>query len=85
MPTNTQPLNEPLTEREIQILLKLSDGRLNKEIAGELFISLDTVKKHLKNIYKKINARNRIDAVHFALQLKSQDRSIAYYPKNPVI
>jgi LuxR family maltose regulon positive regulatory protein len=69
----TMVTKETLTERELQILWLLTDGKLNKEIAVELLISLDTVKKHLKNIYRKINARNRIDAVHYALQLKSQE------------
>lgn len=52
-----------LTERESQIPESLSEGKLNKEIAEEHGISLDTVKKHLKNIYRKINVRNRAEAV----------------------
>jgi DNA-binding NarL/FixJ family response regulator len=63
---------EPLTERESQILRLLAQGKLNKEISAELLISIDTVKKHIKNIYRKINARNRIEAVHYAMQLSSQ-------------
>ena len=65
---------EPLTDRETEILKHLAEGKLNKEISNELVISLDTVKKHVKNIYRKINARNRIDAVHYALQLKAQEK-----------
>ena len=71
--TTTLVTKDTLTERELQILWLLTDGKLNKEIAVELLISLDTVKKHLKNIYRKINARNRIEAVNYATQLKSQD------------
>lgn len=63
---------ESLTERELQVLQQLTEARLNKEIATSLRISLDTVKKHIKNIYRKINARNRIEAVNYASQLKSQ-------------
>ena len=63
---------EPLTERERQILRLLAQGKLNKEISADLFISIDTVKKHIKNIYRKINARNRIEAVHYALQITSE-------------
>ncbi|MEO7531958.1 MAG: helix-turn-helix transcriptional regulator [Sediminibacterium sp.] len=59
------------TKREFQILCQVADGKLNKEIASDLEISLDTVKKHLKNIYRKINARNRIEAVHYFNQLRS--------------
>lgn len=62
---------EPLTQREMQILLLLVDGKLNKEIGATLNISIDTVKKHLKNIYRKISARNRIEAVQYAYSLKS--------------
>ena len=69
----TMVIKETLTEREMQLLWLLTDGKLNKEIAVELLISLDTVKKHLKNIYRKINARNRIEAVNYAIRLKSQD------------
>jgi len=56
----------PLSEREKQVLSCLTKGLLNKEISSELNISLDTVKKHNKNIYKKIGVRNRVEAiVHF--------------------
>jgi DNA-binding NarL/FixJ family response regulator len=53
------------------VLQHIAEGRLNKEISVSLTISQDTVKKHIKNIYRKINARNRIDAVHYALLLRS--------------
>jgi LuxR family maltose regulon positive regulatory protein len=61
----------PLTDREVQILLKMMEGSLNKEISSEFNISIDTVKKHLKNIYRKINARNRIEAVQYGIALRS--------------
>lgn len=62
---------EQLTERETEVLCQVSKGRLNKEIGAELNISLDTVKKHIKNIYRKVNARNRIEAVHYAMRIES--------------
>lgn len=68
-------LKDPLTQREIEILWQLADGKLNKEIAASLTISIDTVKKHLKNIYRKIAARNRIEAVQYAYSLKPERRS----------
>ncbi len=48
-----------LTHREQEIIQILIRGKLDKEIADELDISLDTVKKHNKSIYKKLNVRNR--------------------------
>jgi len=52
-----------LTERENQILNTLTEGKLNKEIALEHGITVDTVKKHLKSIYRKLGARNRVEAI----------------------
>ena len=77
-----QVKTEQLTKRELQILWQLAGGRLNKEISTELDISLDTVKKHVKNIYRKINARNRVEAVHFALLLKSKPEIITINTAN---
>lgn len=68
-------MKEPLTVRETQILLLLVGGSLNKEIGASLGISIDTVKKHLKNIYRKIAARNRIEAVHYANSLQCNERN----------
>ncbi len=53
----------PLSEREKQVLTCLTKGLLNKEISSQLNISIDTVKKHNKNIYKKIGVRNRVEAI----------------------
>ena len=52
-----------LSNRERQILLGLANGSLYKEIAEECGISIDTVKKHCKNIYRKLDARNRTEAI----------------------
>ncbi|HMU08717.1 MAG TPA: LuxR C-terminal-related transcriptional regulator [Ferruginibacter sp.] len=52
----------PLTRREQEVLAALAKGFLYKEIALRLSISLDTVKKHCKNIYQKLNVRNRTEA-----------------------
>ena len=56
-----------LTEREVEVLLHLSLGRTNREIARELVLSERTVQRHIANIYRKINARNRAEATTFAL------------------
>jgi LuxR family maltose regulon positive regulatory protein len=60
-------LNEcKLTARELAVLQCVADGRSNKEIAAQLFISSETVKTHLKNSYAKLQARNRLDALRKA-------------------
>ncbi len=58
-----------LTAREQELLAALAQGRTNAQIAGDLGISLNTVKFHLKNLYSKLNVRNRAQAV--ASYLKS--------------
>ena len=55
--------DEPLTPRESEILTLLSDGLLYKEIADRLAIKLDTVRTHLKSIYRKLQVRSRTEAV----------------------
>ena len=52
-----------LTTRENEVLLLLSKGMNRDEIATKLFISPETVKMHIKNIYRKINAKNKVDAL----------------------
>ena len=52
-----------LTSREIEIMEKLSEGLLYKEIADSLGLRLNTVKNHLKNIYPKLGAENRSEAI----------------------
>lgn len=66
---STQPLSEPLTRREIEILVLLAPGLMNKEIASRLFISPETVKKHTQSIYRKLNASNRQQAVARSYEL----------------
>ncbi len=55
-----------LTNREQQILRKLVTSASNNEIADSLFVSAHTVKSHLYNIFKKINVKNRVQAVFWA-------------------
>lgn len=56
-----------LTKREVEVLELLVDGKSNNEIAMLLSISLATVRFHLTNIYSKLGAKNRIEAVTLAL------------------
>lgn len=55
-----------LTEREIEILEQISKGYTNKLIAENLHISTFTVKRHIENIYKKLQAHNRIELIEIA-------------------
>ena len=55
---------EHLTPREIQILALMAQGNMNKEIAKRLDISIETVKKHIKNIYQKTGSHNKIEALN---------------------
>lgn len=59
---------ESLTKREIEILTHAGYGKTNKEIGKELFISDRTVQGHLKNVYAKLGATTRTEAVTVALQ-----------------
>jgi two-component system, NarL family, nitrate/nitrite response regulator NarL len=59
---------ETLTERELEILQLLAFGYTNKEIAGRLFVSPDTVKTHLEHIYQKLGASDRTAAVAEAMR-----------------
>lgn len=57
-----------LTPREREILERLATGYIYKEIAGQLDISLETVKAHLRNIYKKLQVNSRAEAMLKVLQ-----------------
>jgi DNA-binding CsgD family transcriptional regulator len=57
-----------LTPREVEILRLLAAGQSNREIAAALFLSERTVERHIANIYRKIDARNKADATAFALR-----------------
>lgn len=59
---------EPLTEREIEVLQLVVEGKSNQEIAQSLVISESTVKNHLRNILGKLHLRNRIQAAVYAVR-----------------
>jgi LuxR family maltose regulon positive regulatory protein len=56
-------LIEPLSERELEVLQLIGDGLSNQDVGKKLFISLHTVKAHTRNIYGKIGAHSRTEAV----------------------
>jgi len=64
-----QLLIEPLSERELEVLNLMANGHTNQAIADDLFIALSTVKKHINNIYGKLNVPNRTQAINRARDL----------------
>jgi LuxR family transcriptional regulator, maltose regulon positive regulatory protein len=62
-------LVEPLTDRELEVLRLLAAGRRNRDIAAELVVTLETVKKHTSHIFDKLGAANRTEAVAHARRL----------------
>ena len=54
---------EELTAREIEVLQAISEGLAAKNIADKLFVSIDTIRYHTKNIYKKLHVNSKLGAV----------------------
>jgi LuxR family maltose regulon positive regulatory protein len=59
-------LVEPLTERELEVLRLIADGAENREIAEQLMITIGTVKRHINNLFGKLGARSRTQALRVA-------------------
>jgi len=58
-----------LSAREIEVLKLIADGKSNQEISAELYLALNTVKRHAYNIYAKLEVKKRTQAVSKARQL----------------
>lgn len=65
-----QLLVEPLSPRELEVLQLIATGYSNREISEKLFLALDTIKGHNRNIYSKLNVKNRTQAINKAISLK---------------
>lgn len=63
VPPDNERLDDPLSSRELEVLTLLASGKTNAEISQDLFVALGTVKSHINNIYRKLGARNRAEAV----------------------
>lgn len=68
-PVPDQLLIEPLSAREIEVLKLIEAGLSNQEIAAKLFLSVATVKRHISNIYAKLDVKTRTQAVSFGKEL----------------
>ena len=64
-----QPLIEPLSQRELEVLRLIAEGLSNPEISGRLFLALDTVKGHNQKIFGKLQVQRRTEAVARAREL----------------
>jgi LuxR family maltose regulon positive regulatory protein len=71
--TKTQSLLEPLSKRELEVLQLLARGASNLEIAHELVIVVDTVKRHISHIFAKLDVQNRVQAARRARELSLLD------------
>ncbi len=67
--TASQPLVEPLSERELEVLRRVAAGYSNQGIAQDLIVAISTVKKHINNIYGKLEVESRTQAVVRAKEL----------------
>ena len=68
-PQDAAPLQEPLSESELRVLRYLPTNLRGPEIAAELFVSLSTIRTHMRNVYAKLEVHNRADAVKRAREL----------------
>jgi LuxR family maltose regulon positive regulatory protein len=58
-----QPLIEPLSDRELDVLHLIAEGLSNREIGLRLYLSPNTIKRHANNIYEKLGVHSRTEAV----------------------
>jgi LuxR family transcriptional regulator, maltose regulon positive regulatory protein len=68
-PQTVQLLPEPLSERELEVLRLVAVGKSNREISRQLFVTVDTIKKHLTHIFGKLGVRSRTQAVALAREM----------------
>jgi LuxR family transcriptional regulator, maltose regulon positive regulatory protein len=64
-----EPLTDPLSESELRVLRYLPTNLRGPEIASELFVSLNTIRAHMRNVYAKLGVHSRAGAVERAREL----------------
>jgi LuxR family maltose regulon positive regulatory protein len=69
-PEDVEPLREPLSGSELRVLRYLPTNLPASEIAAELFVSLNTIRTHMRNVYAKLGVHSRADAVKRARELR---------------
>jgi LuxR family transcriptional regulator, maltose regulon positive regulatory protein len=69
VPSAAQPLVEPLSERELEVLQLIDQGLSNREISEQLFLALSTVKGHNRNIFDKLQVKSRTEALAYAREI----------------
>ncbi len=74
-----QPLADPLTERELDVLKHMVEGRDNAQIAEKLFLTVGTVRWYVKQIYSKLDAHSRHQAIDKARLLHLLERPLLQY------
>jgi NarL family two-component system response regulator LiaR len=71
-PGGLRPVKSPLTPREWEVIDLLAETRTTDQIAEQLVLSSETVRSHVKNILRKLDARSREEAVAIAQQMRSE-------------
>jgi len=69
-PLGSQPLIDPLSDRELEVLHLIAQGFSNREIAQKLVITVGTTKTHINNIYRKLDVRSRTQSIARANELQ---------------
>ena len=68
-PESPEALAEPLTERETEVLKLIARGKVNKQIASEMFVATSTVKTHVNNLFRKLGVSSRTQAALYAVRV----------------
>jgi DNA-binding NarL/FixJ family response regulator len=67
-----RPVKSPLTPREWEVIDLLAESKTTEQIAESLVVSAETVRSHVKNILRKLDARSRVEAVRIAQQMRGE-------------
>lgn len=62
--------NRKISKRELEVLTLIADGKSNQEIADSLFVSIPTIKTHITNLFEKLDAKRRTQAIETAKRLQ---------------